>query len=168
MIVVYSTIRCAVNGNIVAAGARNRSGADAAAREAAEQLARVGLRATRQRVAVLRLLMEQPGHPSALDLHRRLVRRHPNLSQKTVYEILDSLVGAGLAARVAHGGEPARHELRRERHYHARCRSCGRLEDVPASVDQAIRERAAVPRGFRVEEVHVTLEGRCARCRRQG
>jgi Fe2+ or Zn2+ uptake regulation protein len=143
-------------------------GPEGRSREATEQLARLGLRATRQRVAVLRLLMERAGHPSALDVHRRLLRHHPNLSQKTVYEVLDALVEAGIAARVAHGGEAVRYELRREGHYHARCRRCGRLEDVPASADGAIRGRAVVPKGFRIDEIHVTLEGRCSRCRKQG
>jgi len=141
-----------------------RSSRMASERTAAERLTRLGLRATRQRVAVLRLLLERPGHPSALDVHRELRRRHPTLSQKTVYEILDALVEAGIAVRVAHGGEPVRHELRRERHYHARCRVCGRLEDVPASADGPIRGRAVLPEGFRIEEIQVTLEGRCGRC----
>lgn len=137
-------------------------------REPAEELTRRGLRATRQRVAVVRLLRQQPGHPTALDVHRRLAGRHPTLSQKTVYEILDALVAAGIAARVAHGGGPARYELRRERHYHARCRVCGRLEDVPASADGPIRGHAIVPAGFRIEEIQVTIEGRCVRCTERG
>jgi Fe2+ or Zn2+ uptake regulation protein len=130
----------------------------------AEALTRRGLRATRQRLAVLRMLCQKPGHPTALDIHRRLLRQHPSLSQKTVYEVLDALVGAGIAARVAHGGGPARYELRRQRHYHAACRVCGRLEDVPASADGPIRGHAIVPDGFRIEEIHVTIEGRCERC----
>ena len=130
----------------------------------AAELTRRGLRATRQRLAVLRMLRQKPGHPTALDVHRRLLRQHPTLSQKTVYEILDALVDAGIAARVAHGGGPARYELRQERHYHAQCRVCGRLEDVPASADAPIRGHAIVPTGFRIEEIHVTIEGRCVRC----
>jgi Fe2+ or Zn2+ uptake regulation protein len=110
------------------------------------------------------MLRQKPGHPTALDVHRRLQRQHPTLSQKTVYEILDALVDVGLAARVAHGGGPARYELRQERHYHARCRVCGRLEDVPASADGPIRGHAIAPTGFRIEEIHVTIEGRCMRC----
>jgi Fe2+ or Zn2+ uptake regulation protein len=129
-----------------------------------EDLARHGLRATRQRVAVLRLLRRHRGHPTALELHARLVPEQPNLSQKTVYEILDSLVSAGLASRVAQLGGPARYEARLGRHYHVHCRVCGRLLDVPASADGPIRGRASLPEGFRVDAIHVTLEGRCLRC----
>jgi Fe2+ or Zn2+ uptake regulation protein len=132
----------------------------------AELVSRSGLRATWQRVGVLRVLRAERGHPTALDVHRRLVARHPNVSQKTVYAILDALVQVGLARRVTHGGAPARYEARLDRHDHAHCRVCGRLFDVPASADASIRGRAALPKGFRLEGIQVTLEGRCHRCAR--
>jgi len=127
-------------------------------------LARCGLRATRQRVAVLALLRAHRGHPTALEVHRRLITRHPNVSQKTVYEILSAFVDARLARRVTGAGAAARYEARPERHDHAYCRSCDRLFDIPARTDDAIRRRAAIPRGFRVDGIEITLEGRCARC----
>ena len=133
----------------------------------AERLSRHGLRVTRQRVATLRLLEQMVGHPTANEIHDRLRRRHPKLSLKTVYEILGALVEAGLAARVGDAGGAARFELRSERHYHASCRSCGRLFDIPASADSQIRRHAALPERFQVEHVEVTIRGLCMRCRDQ-
>ena len=72
----------------------------------ADDLARHGLRATRQRIAALRLLRRLKSHPTSAELHARLRSSRENLSQKTVYEILDALVQAGLAIRVTAGGEP--------------------------------------------------------------
>ncbi|MEN8184059.1 MAG: transcriptional repressor [Myxococcota bacterium] len=129
-----------------------------------EELAGRGLRATRQRIAVLSLLRARKGHPTAAEMHSRLLRKMPDLSKKTVYEILDALVNAGLAGRVTEGGEPARYEGNRNPHYHARCRVCGRLYDVPAKADAQIRGRTPLPEGFQVESIRVSLEGRCLRC----
>ena len=131
----------------------------------AEELSRRGLRATRQRIAALRLLRRMKTHPTSAELHARLRSDHESLSQKTVYEILDVLVQAGLAARVTAVGEPYRYEARPEPHYHATCRICGRLFDLPASADSQIRGRASLPEGFRVEKIDVTLRGVCLRCR---
>ncbi|MEW6301035.1 MAG: Fur family transcriptional regulator [Thermodesulfobacteriota bacterium] len=131
----------------------------------AAELADHGLRATRQRVAILGLLRRSTTHPTAIDLHRRVLQEHPNISRKTVYEVLDSLVAAGLAARVTDAGEPARYEPRSDQHYHAHCRVCGRLYDLPAAADGPIRGRTALPEGFAVEHINVTFRGRCARCR---
>jgi Fe2+ or Zn2+ uptake regulation protein len=131
----------------------------------AAELANHGLRTTRQRMAILRLLRQSTTHPTVIDLHRHVLREHPNISRKTVYEVLDSLVGAGLASRVTDEGEPSRYEPRSDPHYHARCRVCGRLYDLPASADGPIRGRTPLPEGFEVEHINVTFQGRCARCR---
>lgn len=135
------------------------------ARDPAAELAARGLRATRQRVAVLQQLRRVRSHPTASELHRRLLVRQPNLSLKTVYDALDSLVGAGLAACVNDVGAPSRYEANAEPHYHAQCRVCGSLLDLPASADGQIRGRTPLPEGFEVEEIRVTLVGRCPRCR---
>jgi len=130
----------------------------------AEELSRHGLRATRQRVAALRLLRRLRSHPTVAELHERLLLQHENLSQKTVYDMVDALVKAGLAARVTSIGEPYRYEARAEPHYHATCRVCGRLYDIPASADSQIRGRAELPEGFRAEKIDVTIRGVCLRC----
>ena len=131
----------------------------------AEELTQRGLRVTRQRVATLRLLQRLRGHPTAGEIHERLLPRHPSLSQKTVYEILDALVSAGLAARVGEAGGPSRYEARPEPHYHACCRSCGALYDLPANADAEIRGRARLPAAFQLDGIDVTLRGLCLRCR---
>jgi Fur family ferric uptake transcriptional regulator/Fur family peroxide stress response transcriptional regulator len=130
----------------------------------AAELVDHGLRATRQRVAILNLLRCSTTHPTAIDLYRQVLQEHPHISRKTVYEALDSLVAAGLAARVADAGEPARYEPRADPHYHAHCRICGRLYDLPAAADGPIRGRTALPEGFAVEHISVTVRGRGARC----
>ena len=134
----------------------------------AEELATHGLRATRQRVALLRLLRAKDGHHTAAELHRALHRVQRNVSRKTVYEILASFVQAGLAACVTDSSEPsAQYEARTAPHYHARCRLCGRLFDLPAVLDAQIRGHARVPEGFDVEGIAVTLRGVCLRCREE-
>lgn len=134
-------------------------------RDPATALAARGLRATKQRVALLKLLRRARNHPTASNLHRQLVRKQPNLSLKTVYDVLESLVDKGLAGCVTSGGAPYRYEANAEPHYHAQCRVCGSLEDVNPSADGHIRGRTRLPEGFEIEALQVTLLGRCPRCR---
>jgi len=133
--------------------------------DVATDLAARGVRATRQRVAVLEQLRRAGTHPTAAQLYRALVRGQPNLSLKTVYDALEALVGVGLARCVTDGGAPYRYEARTEPHYHAQCRVCGALQDVPAKADGHIRGRTPLPEGFEIEQIRVTLVGRCPRCR---
>lgn len=132
----------------------------------AEELAQHGLRATRQRVALLGLLRTRHGHHTVPELHRVLRRQQRNVSRKTVYEILGSFVQAGLASCVTDSSEPStQYEAATEPHYHARCRICGRLFDVPVGATGQIRGLSKVPEGFVVETIAVTLRGVCIRCR---
>jgi len=131
----------------------------------ADELAARGLRATRQRVGILRILRRARAHPTAAEVHRTLLRDQPSVSLKTVYEALDSLIVCGLAGCVTDGGEPYRYEAQKEPHYHARCRGCGRLIDVAAHSDAHIRSRTPIPAGFEVERIAVTIVGLCPRCR---
>jgi Fe2+ or Zn2+ uptake regulation protein len=129
------------------------------------ELAQQGLRATRQRVALLRLLRQSRHHPTVVELHELLRQEQRRVSRKTVYEILDSFVRAGLASCPGEGGTPSRYEANREPHDHARCRKCGQLFDLPAG---RVRRTPATRRaldGFRVESVSVVLRGVCRRCR---
>jgi Fur family transcriptional regulator, stress-responsive regulator len=135
------------------------------AAELSEELSRHGLRTTRQRVALLRLLRAAKHHPTAIELHKALRREQRNVSKKTVYEILNAFVREGLAGCVTDGGEPFRYESMTEPHYHARCRICARIFDLPAGADSQIRGLAQVPEGFQVEAIGVTLRGVCLRCR---
>jgi len=131
----------------------------------ASELAGCGLRATRQRLAVLRVLRRRRLHPTAAEIHGAVIRDLPNVSLKTVYQVLESFVSAGLASCVTDGGEPYRYEGTADPHYHARCRVCGHLFDLPATCNGQIQGRTPIPEGFTVERISVTIVGRCPHCR---
>ena len=107
--------------------------------------------------------------PHAVVVVRQLVAyweesRHEG-PMKTVYDALDSIVSKGLASCVTDAGAPYRYEANAAPHYHAQCRVCGSLIDVPAKADGHIRGRTPLPEGFETEQIRVTLLGRCPRCR---
>ena len=129
-----------------------------------KQFAARGIRATRQRLAIFQSLVETPDHPTAADIHRRLGDDHANISLKTVYTVLETLVEGGLARSVAESNGPQQYENRTDHHYHAKCRECGVLIDVPANADGHIRGRTSLPEGFELEEIRVLLMGLCPDC----
>ncbi len=128
------------------------------------ELGRRGLRATRQRRAILRALLDHGDHPTASEVHRRALRAIPNLSLKTVYEALDAFVAAGLASCLREAGEPYRYDTRVEPHHHAWCRRCGRLADVPVAAPDLSASLGPLPPGFRPERLVVTVVGHCGSC----
>src|SRR5262245_53799054 len=84
-----------------------------------------GVRVTAQRLAVYRTLADDPSHPTADAIHRRLRAAMPSLSPATVYRVLESLEDDGLLRRVSTTGGAARFDANLAPHQHLICRVCG-------------------------------------------
>ena len=140
---------------------------DAILREAME---RSGQRFTAQRAAVFRFLHGTDIHPTADDVYRHVRPDLPGISLGTVYKSLETLVGCGLARKLASGDGSARYDGRMDPHLHARCLECGRLRDVPGDVPGPDKPEPFVDipvamDGFRVTELRLEVVGYCDGCR---
>ncbi|MDQ8022125.1 MAG: Fur family transcriptional regulator [Moraxellaceae bacterium] len=123
-----------------------------------------GARATPARIAVLRMLQTASRALSHADVEHALA--DSGFDRVTLYRVLDWLVEAGLAHRVADSDRVFRFSLaasrspEHARHAHFRCDDCGRvfcLEDVRVSTP-------VLPAGFTSKEVQVSVSGACAEC----
>ncbi len=137
---------------------------DAILREAME---RSGGRFTLQRAAVFRFLHATDTHPTADDVHRHVRPGLPGISLGTVYKSLETLVGCGLARKLASGDGSARYDGRMDPHLHARCLECGRVRDVPGSdgTESLVDVPVAMVEGFSVTELRLEAVGYCHGCR---
>jgi len=84
--------------------------ADPETEKMAEALRAEGLRLTRQRRALLRVLSEAEDHPDATELHRRARDVDASVSLATVYRTLSVLEARGIVHRHAFEGAPSRFE----------------------------------------------------------
>ncbi|TGE04148.1 transcriptional repressor [Hymenobacter fodinae] len=106
------------------------------------RLSQAGLRATRQRVVILESLLTLPGHPTAEQVHRRVVELEPTVSLGTVYKALDSFVAAGLTRRVASAeGASRRYDADCSEHHHLFCTDTQEIIDYcDPQLDHLIRD----------------------------
>ena len=77
-----------------------------------------GVRITRQRAALLKVLRDADDHPDAPELHRRAREVDDSVSLATVYRTLGVLERQGLVSRLQFEGEPARFEATNVHHDH--------------------------------------------------
>jgi Fur family ferric uptake transcriptional regulator len=126
---------------------------------------------TPQRRVILDLLREKRWHPTAVELFRAVRRRLPRVSLGTVYRNLDLLSQAGKIGRVDPPEGPRRFDGFMERHTHARCVSCGNVEDLEYSGPgwtEVLRVvtggSETTESGFRLTGHRIEFEGTCARC----
>lgn len=125
-----------------------------------------GLRATKQRAAVSRLLNEIDDFRSAQELYDQLRHRGEGIGLTTVYRTLQSLAEAGeVDVLRSDSGESVYRKCSDHHHHHLVCRHCGRTVEVADPPVEDWTERIASEHGF--SEVHHTVEiiGTCAHCR---
>jgi Fur family ferric uptake transcriptional regulator len=103
-------------------------------------------------------------HPTADWVFRHARRRLPRVSLATVYRNLKYLAEEGLIREIHAGGHPARFDGNTGRHYHIRCLGCGRVNDLPMSVDTRLEEEAGRAMNYRVLGHQVEILGLCPLC----
>ena len=122
-----------------------------------ERLKAVGLRPTRQRLALAKLLFE-PGnrHVSAERLHAEAVEAQVRVSLATVYNTLHQFTAVGLLREVV--VEPGRSyfDTNVEDHHHFYFQDTGRIEDIPGR-DLRVLDLPEAPAGTRVARVDIIV-----------
>ncbi len=128
-----------------------------------------GVRATRQRAAIIALLDTVDEFRSAQELHDELRRRGENIGLTTVYRTLQSLSAAELVdmVRTDTGESVYRRCAAHDHHHHLVCRSCGSAVEVSGREVEAWAAEVAQAHGFSNVSHTIELFGTCADCRRR-
>lgn len=124
-----------------------------------------GLRSTRQRAAIAKLLDQVDDFRSAQELHEALRKQGDAIGLTTVYRTLQSLSDAGeLDVLRTASGEAMYRRCSSHHHHHLVCRHCGRTVEVEGPAVESWATRTAAEHGF--AEVSHTLEifGTCQEC----
>lgn len=129
-------------------------------------LRRAGYRVTPQRELIMDLVCCAEERPTAQDLCDRAGAASPGLSPATVYRNLRFLTEQRLLRAVEHEGR-TRYELAGPdaSHHHLVCTACGREREIPEEACAAFYAHVERAYGFRIDEDHLVLRGRCAACR---
>lgn len=127
-----------------------------------------GVRATRQRAAIMALLDSLGEFRSAQELHDELRRRGENIGLTTVYRTLQSLSSVDLVdmVRTDTGESVYRRCSAPDHHHHLVCRSCGSAVEVSGREVEAWAAEVAEAHGFSDVSHTIELFGTCAECRR--
>ena len=121
-------------------------------------------RETKQKEAILRVLINTRSHPTADQIYDEVRKEIPNISKGTVYRNLQVLQQDGAVTELNLNGTLSRFEARQESHYHFRCERCGRVFDLDEPVDNELDERVANRTGFKVSHHQTEFRGLCKDC----
>lgn len=124
------------------------------------RLRSAGLRPTRQRLALARLLFETDDrHVTAEQLHGEATAAAIPVSLATVYNTLHQFTGAGLLREVV--VEPGRSyfDTNIDDHHHFFCESTGMLQDIPGAA-VSVGQLPRAPAGTEISRVDVIIRVR--------
>src|SRR5690349_16948662 len=122
-----------------------------------ERLRHVGLRPTRQRVALAKLLFESGDrHVTAEQLHGEAAAASVAVSLATVYNTLHQFVAASLLREVVVDPGRSYFDTNVSDHHHFFFEETGKLVDIPGG-DVAVSDLPAPPAGTAVRRVDVVI-----------
>jgi Fur family peroxide stress response transcriptional regulator len=119
-----------------------------------------GLRMTRQRQEIYRILIEQRDHPTANEVFMRAKDRLPNLSLATVYNCLEALVQHGVIRQVNFERESSRYCPNLSEHGHFHDAATGIIHDIDFKPGTSLTDVLELPAGAVIEDVEITLRGK--------
>ena len=124
-----------------------------------------GFKLTPQRLAVIKYMLGNKNHPSALTIHKDLKRRYPSLSFSTVYNTLNVLEQIGEVKPIYVFSDHVNYDSSVEPHMHLFCDECNRIHDIlPADVAE-IQLPVGELCGHLVKSSQVIFKGTCKNCR---
>jgi Fe2+ or Zn2+ uptake regulation protein len=121
-----------------------------------------GLRMTRQRQEVYRILMQERNHPTANEVFMRVKDRLPSISLATVYNCLEALVQHHIIRQVNFDRESSRYCPNLHEHGHFHDASTGIIHDVCFKPGINLADVLDLPQGAIIEGIEVTLRGKLA------
>jgi Fur family ferric uptake transcriptional regulator len=119
-----------------------------------------GVRITRQRRALLRVLAEANDHPDANELYRRVVTRDRSVALSTVYRTLATLENRGVIHRLEFDDGRARFEhADRQHHDHLIDMETGQVIEFRSEAIERLQAEIAAELGYKIIRHKLQLYG---------
>lgn len=128
-----------------------------------EVLRAAGLRATRQRVALLEVLIANNVPNSVEDL---VHQSKDQMDLATAYRGVQEFERAGIARSMVRKGGSTLYEVADTHHHHVVCRACGLIEDVDVCLPKSLNMKllATATKFVRIDDHAIEFFGLCRAC----
>lgn len=122
------------------------------------------MRLTTQRQIILEELGKVTSHPTANEVYDMVRKRLPRIGLGTVYRNLELMAETGIILKLEVGGTQKRFDATVAPHYHIRCLSCGKVDDIEIPVMANIDKTAADLSQYQILGHHIEFSGICSEC----
>ena len=119
---------------------------------------------SKQREALLTVLMNTTAHPTANDIYEKMRENDPKISRGTVYRNLAMLSESGRILRIDTVHDSVHYDGCVRPHYHFVCSKCGKVADLtiePIKIDEAVESDIEC----KVNAHSLIFYGECKECK---
>ncbi|MCL2458128.1 MAG: transcriptional repressor [Desulfobulbus sp.] len=124
-------------------------------------------RLTTQRQIILEELSKVTTHPTASELYDMVRKRLPRIGLGTVYRNLELMAEHGMIHKIEVGGTQKRFDAITDSHYHIRCSTCGKVDDINVPVTNELVAQATDSSSYHILGHQVEFTGICGNCQKQ-
>ncbi len=128
------------------------------------ELNKKGLKATPQRIEIIKFLSSTKSHPSAEDVYKFIKEKFPTISFATVYNTLITLKNTGDIKELSIDPERKRFDMDLTPHDHFFCRKCKRVYDI-YDLLRGYKIKIEEIDEHQVEEISLYYTGVCRDCK---
>lgn len=129
-------------------------------------LKKLGIKSTRQRKAIIDVLLAAGESLSADEIYDR-IPKDSGVNYSTVYRTLATLVDKGALIKVGEAGGKIFYLLRHHAHnHHLMCTGCHKLLEISECPIETLSRQIAQSTGFIITGHHLELTGICPECAR--
>lgn len=132
---------------------------------AINRLRRRGFKLTPQRYALIRFMLGNHDHPTALAIHKELKRKYPSMSFSTVYNTLNMLEKIGEIQSLHIFDDHLNYDPNVTPHIHFKCSKCENVYDIFFNEDVSIRIPEEEIGDHKIETFELVFRGTCKNCR---
>lgn len=122
-------------------------------------LKKKGLRPTRQRSCVYKVILSKRDHPTADDILLRVRKTLPSISLATVYNCLETLVECELVRQVNLDRSSTRFCPNLNPHAHFKCSETGKIYDLTLDHESVKNLQSVLPSGFQAHNFELSFSG---------
>ncbi|GFM36259.1 Fur family transcriptional regulator [Desulfovibrio psychrotolerans] len=125
----------------------------------------LGKRLTPQRIAIIKAIIDHPGHPTAEQIHQAILPHYPTVSLATVYKTINLLKAADEILDLEFHDYGSRYDARRPHpHPHLICTRCGVIMDTELADIETLTDGLARKAGFSASSFRLDIFGLCPKC----
>lgn len=123
-----------------------------------------GVKCTQQRMKIYSELIQNPNHPDAETVYKKVRNQLANISLDTVYRTLWLFKDLGLITTIGPSRERTRFDPNLNPHHHFICTECGLILDFSSDQMDTLDIQESIKSIGKVGSLQVNIQGICREC----